>query len=149
MADLDLSVLVSRTALGLDPLEINDYENFYISGEQLMGGSLTWNRTKVTGPWDDGDVTTQRQLQTVQEPVGVEVLGGDIDELMANEQELTDAFFQGSFTITVTIKGTVYAQYQCEADDLLAAWSGPRLIENQVLRVFTVPRQPVPLAGVY
>ncbi len=100
MADLDLSVTISRDPLGLDDLELNDYENYYI-GPEFLGGSLAWNRTKIGSPWDDGETTTQRSLQNVEEPVTIEVLGGDIIELGDNEQQLTDAFFQDTFTITV------------------------------------------------
>lgn len=142
-----MSVLVSRTLLGLADLEINDFENYYVAS-QFLGANAGWNRTQIGAPWTDGTVTVNRTRQMVNEPLAVEVFGGDLEDVKNNVAELLDAFAQDAFTIDVTMDGFEYAKYQCEAADVQHGWVGARFIEGQVQIVFSVPRQPVPLVGV-
>jgi|SRR6184192_3654342 len=145
MPDITLSVTVSRTGLGLSALEINDHLDYYIA-PQFLGANAQWNRTQVTSPFLDGSVTTQRYRQTVNEQLGVEVLGASQADLQAKLSALLGAFFQDSFTITITVDGTAYA-YACEAADYQVNWNGPRFIAAQVQVVFSVPRSPAPVSG--
>ena len=140
-----MSVLVSRTLLGLPALQINDHLNYKVA-PQFLGGNVQWNRTKVTSPFLDGEVTTQRTRQNVSEQIAVEIFAGSAAELQANTAALLAAFSQDSFVLTVTIAGTVYA-YQCEAADAQTAWTGPRMMAHQGQVVFGVPRQPLALTG--
>lgn len=147
MADLDLSVLISRSALSLADLEIND-GYIYQASAQFLGTLVSWNRTQITSPFIDGASTVARQLEMVQEPVGVEVWGRTgIDATLKNSylrdnlNVLAQAFWQDSFTLTVTVEDAVYA-YQAEAADVQVTWSGPRFIAKKGLITFTVPRQP-------
>ena len=140
-----MSVLVSRTLLGLPALQINDHLNYKVA-PQFLGGNVQWNRTKVTSPFLDGEVTTQRTRQNVSEQVAVEIYAGSAAQLQTNTAALIAAFNQDSFTLTVTLDGTVYA-YQCEAADAQTMWTGPRMMAHRGQVLFAVPRQPVPLIG--
>jgi hypothetical protein len=143
--DISMSVLLSRTPLGLPALQINDHLNYKIA-PQFLGGNVQWNRQKVSSPFLDGEVTTQRSRQSVAEQIAVEVFAGSAAELQTNTAALIAAFSQDSFTLTVTLAGTVYA-YACEAADVQVAWTGPRMMAHQGQVVFSVPRQPVALVG--
>lgn len=146
MVDLALSVKVTRTALALPDLEINDHLDSYI-GPSFFGGTMSWTRNQVGSPFIDGSVTAYRTKQMVQEPVQIECLGGDAVELAANIATIYQAFMQDDFNVTIAFNGVTYT-YQCEAADVTMLWTGPRLIADQGQLNFSVPRQPNPLVGV-
>lgn len=142
MSDLALSVLVSRSVLGLSDLDINDHLNFIIAGPEFLGGQQSWDRTQVSSPYADGEVTTMRRRQNVQENITLEVIGGSVPEMHSNAQELIDAFSQDSFTLTVSINGASTV-YSCEAADYKILTSGPRYTAQQIQVLFIVPRKPI------
>jgi hypothetical protein len=147
VADVTLLVTVSRESLALAPLLISRGGRYYL-GPQFLGGQVQWNRTKVTSPWIDGEVTTQRTRQNVTEPISVEIKAPDQASLDAWTTELLEAFLQDSYTLTVTVDGQSRA-YACEAADYqCASWTTPRMVAYQGQVVFAVPRQPILLAGV-
>jgi hypothetical protein len=146
MADLSLSVAVTRAQLGLGNLNINDHISYYCAA-QFLGGSMTWNRQQISSPYMDGSVTVNRTRGVVMEPVAVEVLGSTDTALQTNMATLLAALSQDTFDLLVGI-GSAQYQYLCEAADVQnAGWSGPRMIAKQAQIVFQVPRQPVPILG--
>lgn len=147
MADLDMSVVISRDNLALGPLEINDGYIYQI-GDQFLGGQVSYDRQEVGGPNTDGSLTTGRTLQKVQEPVAVEVWGRtNLDAslrnaaLQANIDALSAAFMQNTFTLSVTIDTAVW-EYSGEAADVQITWMGTRFMAKKGKVTFTVPRQP-------
>lgn len=146
MPDLTLSVLVSRTILGLSDLQINDHTNYFIAPGSF-GGAVTWNRTQVQSPYIDGAVTVNRTRNMVNDAINVEVRGNDTAGVHTNLQALLNAFIQDNYTITVSVNGSS-RQYACEAADYHAEWTGPRWVANQIQVALTVPRFPVPISGV-
>lgn len=145
MPDIAMSVALSRTALALPALEINDHLNYAVA-TQFLGGNVQWNRQQVSSPFLDGQVTTQRSRQNVTEQIAVEIYAGSGNELQINTRTLIAAFSQSDYVLTVVIGGATYA-YQCEAADVQTAWVGVRLMANQGQVVFGVPRQPLALLG--
>jgi hypothetical protein len=146
MADIDLSVLISRTWLGLDALEIAQGGTYYLA-PQFLGATVTWTRQQVTSPFVDGQITTSRMRPNVVESIGVEVVGSSAFWLQQRIKTLLDAFTQQSFTMTVRIDGAFY-QYLCEcADYQTLTWTTPRAVSLQGQVLFQMPRQPVPVAG--
>ena len=141
-----MSVLVSRTALGLAPLDICDGLDYYVS-PTFFGGQVSWNRTQVTSPFVDGSTTTNRTRQMVTEPCTVEIITDNPGDLHDAMDALVDAMIQDAFTITITMDGETY-KYQCEAADYQRIWMGPREIAHQGQLVLSIPRQPVALVGV-
>lgn len=145
MADIELSAKISRSLLGLQPLELNDHVDYYI-GAQFFGGSMNWTRSQIGSPWINGLVTTSRVKGMVTEPCQFEVLGDDNEEINEKMAIISRAFFQSDFTITLQL-GNATLQYQCEAADRTVLWTGPRIITPQGQVTFSVPRQPDPLQG--
>lgn len=146
MPDLGLSVTLTRDALALVDLQINDHI-VYAIGEQLFGGQQTWNRNQVGSPFLDDQVTTFRTRQKVTETVVIEVFGqGSVVTLQSNLNVLINAFQQDQFNIAIQI-GSATWQYNCEAADFSVTYQGYRWIEKQVQVTFQVPRSPVPILG--
>lgn len=147
MADLFLSCVISRAGLGLPDLEIND-GYIYQASTQFLGAAVNFNRQQATSPYIDGAVTVARTLEMVTEPLAVEVWGRTgLDATLKNSylrenmNILTAAFWQDSFTLTITVEDALYA-YRAEAADVQLAWVGNRFIAKKGLITFTVPRQP-------
>lgn len=144
MSDISMQVTITRTLLSLGDLSLNDHTNFYAAPSSPA--AVTWQRTSVTSPFVDGDITVHRRRGNVTEEMLFEVLGTSQSNLQANLDTLIEAFSQDSFTITVTFAGTSYA-WACEAADYQVIWDGPRVIAKQVQVRLSVPRSPVPLSG--
>jgi hypothetical protein len=147
MPNMHLSVQVTRTSLGLSNLEINDHNSYYVA-DSFMGGQVAWQRTQVSSPWIDDEVTVNRRRGKVMENVVVEVLGLTQSALSANISTLIEAFNQDNFTLGVTIDG-VQRSYQAEAADYQVQWNGPRQVAKQIQVVFSVPRSPIPTLGAF
>lgn len=148
MPDLDLSVTVSRTLLGLTDLELNDHVAYAINRDTgFLGGSESWQRNQVGGPWVDGMVTVSRQRQMVEETVPVYVYGATTAVLTGNSSALLAAFRQSDFVMTVRVGGVVVGQYACEASDVQRASNGYHWMAKMESWTFTVPRQPILLGG--
>ncbi len=146
MTDLTMSVEISRTSLGLAALEINDHTSYIVAGPEFLGGQVAWDRSQVSSPFVDGEVTTHRRRQNVSENIAVEVLGDNTADLQSNTRAIIDAFSQDSFTLTVELDSST-SVYLCEAADYKVVSSGPRYVANQLQVVFAVPRKPMPISG--
>jgi hypothetical protein len=149
MSDLTLAGSVTRAALALADLNLNDYVSYYLSSE-LMGGQERWVRNTDGSAYMDGEVTINRHRGNITERVGVEVMGSSQSVLDANILTLKQAFYQDSFQMTLTINSSTHT-YQCEAADMDTSqiWVPGRQVGRIVLCVFDVPRRPIPIAGGY
>lgn len=159
MADLTMSVTVSRTALALPLLQVNDGAIYRCSAAPFMGEQVAWNRNQITSIYIDGSVTVGRQRQVVNEQLAFEVSGRDPANLavgptqrqfQTNMAVLITAFSQDNFTLDLIIGAgadATHYTYRAEAADVQVAWVSARFIARQGLVTFTVPRQPVPVAG--
>lgn len=147
MPDLDLSFQVARDALGLGPLECNDGISYKIA-DTMLGGQVSWNRTQIGSPHTDGQTTTARQMQMVQEPTNIDVLASSATQLQNRMATLIAAFKQADYTITVTVDGAVF-EYQCEASDYTTVWTGPRWMARRGQLQVQIMRQPRMLQGAW
>ena len=147
MTTLTLSVLVSRESLTLSDLQINDHSNYIVAGPEFLGGTVAWDKTRVSSPYMDGDVITHMRKGNVQEQVVVEVLGTDIGDLKTNLKVLVDAFSQMSYLLKVSINSEE-VQYICEPADYKIVSSTPRYAAKQLQVGFTVTRLPYLFSGV-
>jgi hypothetical protein len=144
--DVQLYVSVTRSALGLPPLEIATSPDYYV-GTQFLGAAVQWDRQQIGSTWLDGMVTVSRHRQMVTEQIQVEILGPDLGGVQDRMEELIQAFIQDSFTLTVR-SGNAVRSYACEAADYQnASWTTPRMAGAQGQLVLSVPRQPVELTG--
>lgn len=145
MADLSLSVTLTRTLLGLPALELNDHDAYAVSPD-FLGAMVTWRRNPVGSPFVDGEVDVYRTRPNVQENIGIEV-DGDGPELKANIDALVAAMIQDHFVLTTTTPVGVWA-YNCFCADYAGQLTGPRLMFGRIKLMFQMPRHPVALSGV-
>lgn len=146
VTDIDLSVKVSRDALGLAALELTQAP-YYVAATPFLGTAITWDRQTVNSRWVDSDYTTSRRRGTIQEQMAVEVQCDTMFDLQNAMQTLVDAFTQDNYTLTVTVDGQIWA-YDCEAADYTnLMWTAPRLSACQGQMLLAVPRRPVAVSG--
>jgi hypothetical protein len=134
-------VSVSRTSLGLPTLDLND-RLAYITADQIFGAQQAWNRQTAKSPYVDGEFLVNASRGLVQDRFSVQVLGSSQSQLQSRIKDLTDAFGQPSYVLTVTMEDGVYP-YSCQPADYQVDWTAARWMARQVLVTFTVPRQPV------
>jgi hypothetical protein len=147
MADIDLSVVINRDALALQPLDIA-VSPYYLAATPFLGASVSWDRQTVSSRWVDGDTTTSRRRGTVMEPLAVEIMAPDMATLKDYVQTLIEAFCQDAYTMTIRVDGELWI-YNCEAADYTnLMWTTPRLVAAQGQVQLTVPRRPVAAVGV-
>jgi hypothetical protein len=156
MPSFSLSVLVTRTQLGLADLQVNDNVNYKMSGNDFMNGQVTYERETVRSPYVEGEFTTNRRRSNVREQVAFDVFPGNSTgisgvtkyALEANIQQLIAAFTQDAFIMTIVANsGTTWQQewyWACEAADYAVSMTGPRFIARQGIVAFSLIRNPVP-----
>jgi hypothetical protein len=147
MPEVALTIMITRTLLALGDLSVNDHVNYYAAPS--TPGQVSYQRTAITSPFVDDDITVHRRRGKVTEEMVFEVLDGTTGtaaSLEANLSALLNALRQDSFTITSTFNGVAHA-WACEAADFQIQWSGPRHVARQFQVTASVPRSPVPLSG--
>jgi hypothetical protein len=132
---------VSRSALGLPALDLNDHLN-YIVADQILGGQQTWNRQTAKSPYVDGEWLVNANKALVQDRFAVQVLGATQGEMADNLIALTDAFGQPQYTLTVQTDDQIRT-YLCQPADYTVDWSRERMMARKALVTLSVPRQPV------
>jgi hypothetical protein len=159
MPDLVMSATISRTLLNLSPLQINDGVVYRVSSESFLSGQMQWTRNQISSIYIDGAVTVARSRQIMNENFAVEVagfnpanIGAGVSQVyfQANMAALIAAMSQDSFTLDLLVgvnPDTVHYTYTGEAADVQVAWTTPRFAAMRGLVTFTMPRQPVPMAG--
>ncbi len=146
MADLTVVAAVTRTDLGLDPLDINDHSK-YVLTTTILGGSVAWQKNQVSSPYVDGDITITRRRPTVMEPFEVYVYGTNGSTLMSNTEALIDAFSQDSFSLSITINGAT-RQYACETADYTIEYTHTKFASHMCTVRFQLPRSPIATVGI-
>jgi hypothetical protein len=148
VSDVDLSCLITRGPLGLDDLELNDFERYYL-GPELLGGTSTFNKTHAESPYLDGASLTAITRGLVNEKLTIEVLADDSAEMAANLAEVVQAFGQMDFRLQFTMNTDIVLVYQCEPASVQIPWAGPRVVAGQMQVVVQFDRQPQPVTGVF
>lgn len=143
---LTLAASVTRDELGMGDLNINDHTS-YALGVNILGGQVAWQKQQVTSPYIDGDITITRRRPTVMETIEINVYGTNHSTLITRLKTLVQAFSQDTFNLGVSFNGTL-RQYQCEAADYSIEYNQPKIHSHQCLVRFSVPRNPIPIAGV-
>lgn len=153
MADLDVSVLLTRPELSLTPLELNDEENYTIIRNGIGLGSVVRKRLTSDSPWVEGRTLIHQVKEQVTVPLAVRVHGSSNNDLAVKVSNLLRALDQFSYRITVTIGGVVWGQYDCEAADYSVGDSGvfQDLHYRSLIQEVSaeIPRMPTPVSGVY
>lgn len=136
---------VTRESLGLPVLNINDHVNYQL-GDQILGGSQTWNRQSVKSPYVDGETLVNRTRAQVQEQFQVQVFGGTQTEMQQNIAALIAAFTQFTYQLSVQIDDATYT-YQCDTADYTVDWTNFRMMAHKALVKFQIPRSPKLING--
>lgn len=145
---MDLAVVctVSRSALGLGELSLNDHVSYRLAAESFSQRGQQWDRAQAGSPYLDGKVTVNRTRQMTTETVSIEVLGTDGASVQAGVNTVRQAFNQAKYALTLSI-GSAFYQFSCETADVTETWSTSRWVADQLYLTFAVPVQPKLLAG--
>ena len=146
MGDIALSATVTRSALGLSVLNINDHKDYIIS-TTMLGGSVTWQKQQVSSPYVDGDITITRRRPTIVEPIEIYVYGNNGTDLTNNVAKLIEAFTQDEFLMSIKINNSD-RQYKCECSDYTIEYANTKYATNMTLVKFSTPRSPIATVGV-
>jgi hypothetical protein len=156
MSSFGLSVKVTRTQLGLADLELNDNLNYRMAGGELFQANVSWERQTTKSPYVEGEFTTNRRRNNVQETMAFDVFPGNSAgisgqskfALEANLQQIIAAMTQDSFRMDVVVsKSTQWQQewhWNCEASDYSVQMTNARFVARQGIVTFMVIRNPVP-----
>lgn len=155
MPELPLAVRLTRDWLGLGELDINDHLDYAVAGGDgnFLGTGVTYQRNLATSPFLDGAVEVSETREMVQEKIVLEVFGETVLDMLDKLKAARQAFTQKFYELKVgrdngpDVEPTWWLRYACTKADYQLGWTGPRVIAHQVQGVFTVPRQPKPLAG--
>lgn len=154
---LGVSVMVTRTLLGLPPIDLNDPNTLrHGDGYRIIRGSLgpgdvTWRKTVVDSPFVEGEAVVMAVKQQLHAPIGVRCLARSPAALTDVVQQVCTAFSQIRYTVQVTIEGTPWGTWLCQPADWSVGQSGSYsefhfMAVQQEIR-FNVPRFPSPSAG--
>lgn len=125
--------------------------------ESFGPGALSWRRQTVESKWVHGRFLVSAVKDADVAPLEVVVFGSSPADLDTKTRTLLDAFEQWTYDLTVTTDGVAHT-WRCEpAEYRPAGRGGPAgsyepfgLVagaSSQQAYVFTIPRNPVPVAG--
>lgn len=150
-----LSVQVSRDLLGgLAPLELNTTtgRSYRIAPGGVGPGAATWRRETVVSPVVDGRLLLGAVLDVQTLTVKVRVRASSYGVLEDRVRAVLHAFYQRSYSLTVTLGGEQRA-WLCEPADSAVGQAGQYDEDDyrglQQVVTFSVPRSPIALAGGY
>lgn len=136
---------ITRTALGLTDLDLNDHTNYVIS-DGFDAGAVSWRREQAESPYVESKITIGRVRDIVEARIGIQVRGATHADIAANVKTLIDAFTQDVFYLSISLDGTVY-RWEGEAADYTMEWNRERLHNKFPLMAFGFLRHPVPTTG--
>lgn len=140
MADLDISVVVSKT--GTD-LELNDGTKYTIV--DLAPGGRTWRRFTVEGKYQHGRKSIGEVIDTATLSFTVRVMGSSFANAAANATALLDAVSQHAYTVTTVIEG-VTRVFVCEPADMdivgSDGWNKYEIARDRHTYTLSIPYDP-------
>jgi thioredoxin reductase len=149
MTDITLVAKVSRTALALGDLDINDHVNYVVGGPAGFLGAVQWERSNFGAPWVTGEITVEEHQVNTTESLQVYVAGSSLSSLDTNLGVLLVAFRQHRFTFQMVVDGVNHA-WDCGAADVQQVlYDNAHVKARYVTVTFGIPRKPIPLAGVF
>lgn len=143
---LTITATVSRETT---PLSLEDPGVYEVIA--FGAGARAWRRDTVEGRYQHGRVLIGAVLASTTAVLQVRVLGATWEEVTTRSTTLVDAFSQLAYSLTVTVEG-VTTTLACEAADI-ALLGGDVLQKHHAMSgmqeyQLTIPRHPVPTAGV-
>ena len=145
---MSLSITVSRTLLGLQPLELNSTTNG-LAVVTFGPGVRTMRLERATSPVTDGSVLTNATADMQMARMVIRAYGTDRKTILDRLATVENALNQWSYTITVTM-GSYTESYICQPANHARGASGVYQADTlnggwQDLNA-DIPRQPANLA---
>lgn len=141
---MDISVLISRTQLGLSPLQLEDLSSGY-EVVSIGPGGRVMRLQHATSAASDGAVLTQATAGLESARLTIRVWGEDPGEVLERLVTLERALNQWSYAITVSIDGTSET-WRCHpanyARGLSGTYSAAALAGCWQELTAEIPRQP-------
>lgn len=148
MAELSVYGMVTRTELGQADLSLEDPGIYRIVS--VGPGPLSWRRERITSPYIHGESLVGAVKETAAMSLSIRVLGTSAASLNTRTATLLRAFEQFNYQLTLVLDGVIWT-WDCQPADYAGGDGGefePNLLRafQQVYR-FSIPRDPVPIAG--
>jgi hypothetical protein len=143
---MTVSVIVSRTMLGLEPLEL-EASIFGFEIVELGPGARTMKLKRAVSPVSDGNVLVGATADAGIARLRVRCFGEEVATVFSKVAEVEAAFNQWSYTMTVTIEGAVEV-WRCQpanhARGVAGTYDAGRLLVGHMQDVtLDIPRQPI------
>lgn len=139
MADLTVSCLIGT-------LEVNDRINYSLSNDNLLGGSIEYNRIAATSPFFDGDVLISKNFLPVEDTLTVYVKGSSMSAVSSNLGALMTALDAANWTLTLTVDSTVFS-WLCDTKSRKVSWDNSHFVNKVIAVQVDFIRQPLPVSG--
>ena len=150
MSDLTVAATITRTELGLDPLDIDDGANYELV--TAGPGARAWAREWAVSPVVHGGTQVSARLEIQNRLLVVRCKGSTATALENASKALVAAVSQSSFTLSISLDGRANT-WKCfcadggPADGEFAKFEFMARPRRQTYS-FQVPSQPIPTAGV-
>lgn len=145
---LTVSLTVDRTALDLDPLELDDPGTYEVVS--VGPGARTWRRTTVQGRYQHGRRSVGEVLDTMTVAAVVRVYGSTWTEVSNRAETMIEALSQHTYTVIATIDDVVH-EWTCEPADVSIVggdtWQKHHAMSGMQEYQLSIPRDPIPLQG--
>lgn len=113
-------------------------------------GDLTWRLNEQKSPFISGSMLVSAVKDTKTVLLGVRTWGSTVPDLMNRLAVLCRAFEQFSYTLTMTIDGSVLS-YLCQPANYSSGNNGEldkyELGQKTQLTTFSIPTNPIPILG--
>lgn len=140
--EISVAGSVTRTSLGLGPLDLSDGAYEIVS---LVTGGVQWRRAVAEGRYQPGRALLHAQQSTVTDVLTVRVYGTSGTQVENRVLALRRAFSQFAYTLTTVIDG-VTRTVECEPADMSIAGDDTRqkTLTYHHMRevVLSIPRDP-------
>jgi hypothetical protein len=149
MADLAVDGSVTRTELALADLDLQQsgvYEILPGTGP----GAMVWRREVARSPMVHGEVLVGAVKDVEIAQLRIRVTGTTASQLWSRVGDLTAAFEQFQYDLSLVIGGVTFT-WVCQCADWTSGDGGEfqkfHLMSHQTDVTFQIPRHPVPTAG--
>ena len=139
-------ITVSRTELGLPPLNLNDATNgYYVSDEWKPGGVLWERHESATSPFAHGSTIIAQRKTNVEEIFTVYILASNQTEYNTRVNALRAAFAQFRYTVAINWDALTVTHQAVGAGDITVAGGNANPILHRAgwhAFEITFPRKP-------
>lgn len=143
---LSLSVLISRS--GTTDLEVNDPANGYQVAKGMQIEDFVQRRGEIESPFIPGTYYSHQVRDQTTVSMGVRVTGDTYADIYSRIDTLTSAVLADTYEITMTLEGQ-QSVWTCYRADYAISMRNEGWFAKEVLVGLEIPRNPVPVSGVF